>query len=833
MSAGAHAAGAEDRAETRANREADGLSPIGEVAADYIGRGWQPVPLFPRNKKPRGGAGWQRKGWVPDDFRDDDNIGAVLGNPSSGLTDLDCDIAETRRLAAEVFPQLPVFGRAGAPGGHRLVVCSNCPGKIKRFRLPPEPAKRLLELEPDSNDKTVVLEIRSNGQTMFPPSIHPSGERVEWTAGAPPDHIPVMAYSEILLRAQVLALCAVVLRAYPDISGSRNEVCLALSGTLIRLGLEDDEVNRLVLAVAHAAGDEEAESRGGNAETERTKLEHGEDITGLPRLLELLGLEELEKTIRKWVDLTDEEGPVPPNAVVMREGKLPQIVDKAEDALLRYGSPIYQRGGELIRTVRIDSAVTDEDGVRRAEGATILKPAPASWLVEQMSRAAPWYHAKGNRPRQADPAPKYAHTLLARAGEWRFPALRGLIKTPTLDRDGRIIQTPGYDPGSGLLLDFTDGDFPPIPENPTKDEAAAALERLAHPLRAFPFVDGAAKSVALSATLTGMIRPGLPTAPGFAFDSPVAANGKTKLVGLDGILMTGQQPPAMSQGKTDEETEKRLSAALRAGDPILLMDNCDRAIQGDFLCSMLTSEMVSPRILGLSENMRLPSNVLFCATGNNLVIAGDAAQRFLICRLDAEIERPDQREFDFDCVEEVMRDRAELVVAALTVLRAYFVAGQPESLTPFRDYYDWNVVRGALVWLGYPDPADTRDQIMEADPKRNELLELVKLWEAAVGDSEVTVSELHEQLKKPNAGEDKARLLDFLVGMCRGSSWNGRSIGWRLREHKDRVIGGRCFRAQGKDPMRWKLDGAAAKTGSGAEKEPDAKKYEADNADEY
>jgi hypothetical protein len=227
--------------------------------------------------------------------------------------------------------------------------------------------------------------------------------------------------------------------------------------------------------------------------------------------------------------------------------------------------------------------------------------------------------------------------------------------------------------------------------------------------------------------LTAMIRAWLPKAPGFALDSPMAATGKTKLAGGVGVLMTNKEPPAMSQGKDNEETEKRLSAALRAGDGILLMDNVDRAVGGDFLCSMLTSEMVAPRILGLSENVRLPSNVLLCITGNNTVIDGDAAQRFLICRLDAGMERPDLREFDFDCIKEMKQDRWELVVAALTVLRGYFVAGKQGKLVPFRDYHDWSVVRGALDWLGLPDPADTRDKIMEADPKRDELLELVGL----------------------------------------------------------------------------------------------------------
>ena len=57
----------------------------------------------------------------------------------------------------------------------------------------------------------------------------------------------------------------------------------------------------------------------------------------------------------------------------------------------------------------------------------------------------------------------------------------------------------------------------------------------------------------------------------------------------------------MSQGSDEEETEKRLSVVLQAGDPVLLIDNCERALKGEFLCSMLTQEILQARILGRSD----------------------------------------------------------------------------------------------------------------------------------------------------------------------------------------------------------------------------------------
>src|SRR5690606_4901871 len=101
------------------------------------------------------------------------------------------------------------------------------------------------------------------------------------------------------------------------------------------------------------------------------------------------------------------------------------------------------------------------------------------------------------------------------------------------------------------------------PDEPTPEEAQAALAVLERPFRGFPFVDDASKSVALAALLAGLARPSLRSAPLFAFDAPTAGTGKSMLVECIGVGVSGHAPPAMSQGKSAEEDEKRLQAALR------------------------------------------------------------------------------------------------------------------------------------------------------------------------------------------------------------------------------------------------------------------------------
>jgi hypothetical protein len=491
--------------------------------------------------------------------------------------------------------------------------------------------------------------------------------------------------------------------------------------------------------------------------------------------------------------------------VVIREGDSVAIVDAAEVALLAANVEIFQRGGELVRPVVLDRPVVSAS-VNRPEGAAILIAVRETWLTEQFARHLQWVRLAKTKEGQckevpADPKLQYAKTLLSRAGEWKAPVLRGMLNTPVLDADGRMIQRPGYDAASGLLLNFDEGAYPPIPEAPSRADAERALNDLARPIRSFPFDNEASKAVALSALLTAIIRPSLMTAPLHAFDAPMAGTGKSMLAEMAGLLATGVRPPAMSQGKSAEEDEKRLSTVLHAGDRVILIDNCEQSLGGDFLCSMLTQVMVQARILGRSERRILPSTALIMATGNNLTLEGDIARRAVICRLDAKQERPDQRVFDFDAQQELIADRARLVVAGLTALRAYKLSGyRPANMTPMGSFADWDWVRGTLIWTGHADPAESRSALFDEDPLKAERVQVMDLWEKEFGDCWVSVAQI--------SGRPPDNALRQALGeICGNGQWNAKKAGWWLRHQKDRIVGGKAFQ-QDKQSGKWQLRGA-------------------------
>jgi hypothetical protein len=376
--------------------------------------------------------------------------------------------------------------------------------------------------------------------------------------------------------------------------------------------------------------------------------------------------------------------------------ELPRIVNEAEDALIALGEEVYQRSEMLMRPVR--GTIVNVDG--KSEGWQLI-PLARPYLVETMCRAAQfmrWHaHGKAKGWKPVDAPDKVAGTLLSRRGRWNFPILNGIVQAPFLRVDGSICEVPGYDPESKLLFK-TDVVFPPVPQQPTRDDALKALALLDSLIDTFPFVGPADRSVTLAAMLTSLDRRSMATAPLFAFNSPVARTGKSKQVDLCAILATGDKMPVISQGYSEEEFVKCLGAALLAGDLGISIDNCERELKSDFLCQVLTQTKLKIRVLGLSSNAETPMNAMLYATGNNLTFSGDVTHRALMSTIDAGVEHPGLRAFKSDVIAEAQARRGELVIAALTVLRAWHVADERPNLPPpFGGFEDWSFrVREAL-----------------------------------------------------------------------------------------------------------------------------------------
>jgi putative DNA primase/helicase len=415
--------------------------------------------------------------------------------------------------------------------------------------------------------------------------------------------------------------------------------------------------------------------------------------------------------------------------IQVKAGHLDRLATEGEDALCNSNLPIFQRGHAMVRP--ISGEVPASHG--RTTVAAGLSEIGVPGMLDTLSQAAEWQTWNGRQKKlvQCDPPSKVAAVLLSRAGQWRVPHIAGVVTTPTLRPDGTVLSTPGYDSATRLYF-VADPSLriPPLSERPSRTNAEDALALLQSLLDNFPFVSSVDRSVALSAMITVVVRGAMSVAPMHAFKASTAGTGKSFAADLVSAVGTGRLCPVIAAGNTIDETEKRLVGLLLAGYPLVSIDNINGEIGGDLLCQAIERPLIRVRPLGRSEIVEIESRATILCTGNNLRVSGDATRRTLCCNLDAGMERPELRKFDFDPVQQVFADRGRYVAAAIAIVRAYLAANSPGRLTPIASFADWSdTVRSALVWLGCADPCDSMEAARDDDPELGELREVLGAWQ--------------------------------------------------------------------------------------------------------
>lgn len=434
--------------------------------------------------------------------------------------------------------------------------------------------------------------------------------------------------------------------------------------------------------------------------------------------------------------------------IVFTPGKIADTIKRMQ-AVLSGVENLFSRGNDLVWIRRLKEP-GKEGGISREAGAPSIAILTPPRLVEIATEQATWKKmGQKGKPYPADPPAQVIQAYLAGASERPHKPLTGLIETPTLRRDGSILNTRGYDDATGLYL-IPSFDPLPIPDTLTRADALEALGVLLEPLDEFQFETDADRSVAVAAILTALIRRVIPAAPLFAFDAPKPRTGKSLLAQVIAIIATGRAAAMMGFPPEPQEFSKKIFAALLAGDQIVCIDNIPpgHAIESDTLCTALTEPIINDRILGKSENRKVPSNAVWLATGNNIAFARDVADRTLRCRLDAKMESPEHRHTrrtPEQLKASVCDRRAELIQAALIILRAYHQAGYPcqDDMSRFGGFDAWSqTVRGALVWLEMDDPCKTRLHVKADDPIRNSTEGLLTAWWDVFGEGIVTAAEV-------------------------------------------------------------------------------------------
>ena len=508
-----------------------------------------------------------------------------------------------------------------------------------------------------------------------------------------------------------------------------------------------------------------------------------------------------------------------------RRATLPSVVIATDEhrvadeaiAALAQDPEVYCRGSSLAEVIEYDSGSVKS--IMRPPGSPRVSLMSRPRIRDVLTRSANFVTPKWDDEAKAwDEVPAHPPNWCVAAVEARgqWPGVRpilGVVETPILRPDGSALDSPGYDTATALFY-RPNGSYPEIATNPTKEEAEKAAQELLELVQDFPFAAGH-RAAWLSAALTPIARFAINgPVPLHYFDASTRGSGKSRLTDLVAVLATGRTMPRTGYQDDDAEMRKRITSIALAGDLMMLLDNVAEPFGGASLDAALTAMTWRDRVLGASQMTdEMPLFTCWHGSGNNTVFKGDIVRRVVLCRLESDLENPEERK-DFsiegDLIEHAKINRGRLVVAALTILKAHAQAGRPDcGLAPMGSFESWSrVVRSAVRWATGEDPCVGIKLVRDNDPETVGRAALIDSWAELPGaDRGITTAEAIKLVRDHPASY--GNLQAVLMEWSRTAELpSPRTVGMKLNGLRGRVIGGRRFasRDAGRGSLAWRVE---------------------------
>jgi hypothetical protein len=206
--------------------------------------------------------------------------------------------------------------------------------------------------------------------------------------------------------------------------------------------------------------------------------------------------------------------------------------------------------------------------------------------------------------------------------------LAGVVTSPTLLADGRVLTTEGYDTKSGLYYEPTEdwGNLGAL-ERPSKADAAKAQKVLLDLVKDFEFQQPIDRTCWLAEVLTVESRHAhTGNLPHFVHTANLKGTGKGKLAQLTAIIATGETVAEGTLSEDEAEREKRLCGLSISGAPVVLFDEM-REVGGQTLQMVATSRRFRGRVLGETGDYTGPWDTVVVYAGNNVVTTMDMNRR--------------------------------------------------------------------------------------------------------------------------------------------------------------------------------------------------------------
>lgn len=338
--------------------------------------------------------------------------------------------------------------------------------------------------------------------------------------------------------------------------------------------------------------------------------------------------------------------------------------------------------------------------------------------------------------------------------------LAGVTGVPLFRHDGSLMVQDGYDADTKYVLNTDAGLEFTVPDEPTELDVHRAVNLILEPIATFPFVTDADRNAWIGMALTPMLRfiaPG-PYKLGL-IEAHQAGSGKSFLASMLAELHGGQVHAEMPS--EDAELRKTVTSVLQEKGGVIVFDNVDGKVSSPVLAGLLTSARWSARLLGKNTSITLPNDRMWVATGNNIVIDGDMARRVLRCVIDPGMPNPELREFTFNPVDWIVRNRSAYLSALGTIIRAWVVKGSHLGESPGSDSYaTWRrTLDGILASAGISggfDPQENRIQLGASDAEWGTFLEAIH---GIFGERTWKMAELVEVIGKDAPGGIDPELL--------------------------------------------------------------------------
>lgn len=332
------------------------------------------------------------------------------------------------------------------------------------------------------------------------------------------------------------------------------------------------------------------------------------------------------------------------------------------------------------------------------------------------------------------------------------PVVRWIKSTPLLVGEGELIAETGLYPEHQTYLDLDPALAGlSLPEEIGAEHLQRAAETILDPFQDLPVEAGSTANL-FALLFTMVFREWIDgVTPLFVVDANTRGTGKGLLVSVASTIAYGRTAEFSPANVSSDELRKRLLAVFALGAPLHVLDNIEQVVWSPELSAVLTSEVYSDRLLGVTELPAYHNNLVLVGTGNNVRLGGDIPRRTVLIRLTSEHPRPEERD-DFvypELLGHVKKARRRILRAIYVIAAAWLRNGKPvpASAPAMGSFQPWaNFAAGLLDTVGATGLLMNREQLRARDQDEEDYETMLVRGRAIFGDKEFTAKELVGQL---------------------------------------------------------------------------------------